>query len=142
MKRTLEEIIGAVKANKDKGLSTFMAMTTSLYDAEWDDLLPLIERLQEFYIASSINPSEVAKQHAEEWKRQIINAGADENVAQQAVALAALNGLFDWHQRAVNIRSCKCGLTDEGRCPVCISLPEFGGRNGGSMGRADSVKKD
>lgn len=33
--------------------------------------------------------------YAEEWKRQIINAGGDENVAQQAVALAALNGLFD-----------------------------------------------
>jgi hypothetical protein len=33
--------------------------------------------------------------YSEEWRRQIINAGADENVAQQAVALAALNGLFD-----------------------------------------------
>lgn len=38
------------------------------------------------------------RQYAEEWKRCIINAGADENVAQQAVALAALNGLFDLHR--------------------------------------------
>lgn len=39
--------------------------------------------------------SEIERHHAEEWGRQIINAGGDENVAQQAVALAALNGLFD-----------------------------------------------
>lgn len=32
---------------------------------------------------------------ADEWRQQIISAGGDENVAQQAVALAALNGLFD-----------------------------------------------
>ena len=40
----------------------------------------------------------IEKHHAEEWKRQIINAGGDENVAQQAVALAALNGLFEIHR--------------------------------------------
>jgi hypothetical protein len=40
-------------------------------------------------------PEAVRKAYAEEWKRQIINAGGDENIAQQAVALAALNGLFD-----------------------------------------------
>jgi hypothetical protein len=34
-------------------------------------------------------------QLAKDWERQIISAGGDENVAQQAVALAALNGLFD-----------------------------------------------
>ncbi|MET4210482.1 hypothetical protein [Bradyrhizobium sp. LA2.1] len=38
---------------------------------------------------------EARKHHADEWVRQIINAGGDENLAQQAVALAALNGLFD-----------------------------------------------
>lgn len=38
------------------------------------------------------------KQHAAEWKRCIISAGGDENVAQQAIALAALNGLFDIHR--------------------------------------------
>lgn len=35
------------------------------------------------------------KHHAAEWMRCIISAGGDENVAQQAIALAALNGLFD-----------------------------------------------
>lgn len=41
---------------------------------------------------------EIEKHHAEAWKRQIIQAGGDENVAQQAIALAALNGLFDIHK--------------------------------------------
>lgn len=41
---------------------------------------------------------EIEKHHAEAWRRQIIEAGGDENVAQQAVALAALNGLFDIHR--------------------------------------------
>lgn len=46
---------------------------------------------------------ELEKVHAEEWKRCIINAGGDENVAQQAVALAALNGLFDLHREAAEL---------------------------------------
>lgn len=41
--------------------------------------------------------SEAVKAIAAEWKRQIISAGGDENVAQQAIALAGLNGLFDAH---------------------------------------------
>lgn len=43
------------------------------------------------------------KRHAAEWKRCIITAGADENVAQQAVALAALNGLFDIYKRGADV---------------------------------------
>jgi hypothetical protein len=38
----------------------------------------------------------MAKHVAEEWKRQIINAGGDENLAEQAVTIAALNGMFDY----------------------------------------------
>lgn len=41
---------------------------------------------------------DIAKAHAAEWERQIISAGADKNVAQVAVALAGLNGLFDPHR--------------------------------------------
>ena len=49
-RRTIEEIIANVKAFKhDFGLNTFQAMSASLEDKEWDDLLILIERLQNFY---------------------------------------------------------------------------------------------
>ena len=48
--RTIEEIIENVKAFKhDFGVSTFQAMSASLEDEEWNDLLILIERLQSFY---------------------------------------------------------------------------------------------
>lgn len=40
----------------------------------------------------------VAEHHAKEWVRCIRSAGGDENVAQQAITLAALNGLFDIHR--------------------------------------------
>lgn len=42
----------------------------------------------------------IEKEHAAAWERCIVDAGGDENVAQQAVALAALNGLFDLHRDA------------------------------------------
>jgi hypothetical protein len=42
----------------------------------------------------------VEKEHAAAWERCIIDAGGDENVARQAVTLAALNGLFDLHRDA------------------------------------------
>ncbi len=49
-KRTIEEIIENIKAFKhDFGLTTAQAMSASLEDEEWDDLLILIERLQNFY---------------------------------------------------------------------------------------------
>jgi hypothetical protein len=49
--------------------------------------------------------SDLAKTHAKEWMRCILNAGGDENVAQQAVALAALNGLFEPHHEAERLRA-------------------------------------
>lgn len=52
---------------------------------------------------------EIEKHHAEEWQRQIINAGGDENVAQQAVTLAALNGPFDIHRGWAALRELATG---------------------------------
>jgi hypothetical protein len=50
-KRTIEEVIENVKAFKsDFGCNTFQAMAASLDEPEWDDLLILIERLQQFYM--------------------------------------------------------------------------------------------
>jgi hypothetical protein len=46
-------------------------------------------------MTTPVTADEARRQYAEDWKRQIINAGGDENIAQQTVALAALNGLFD-----------------------------------------------
>lgn len=42
--------------------------------------------------------ADMEKHHADEWRRTIVSAGADESIAQQAVAMAALNGLFDPHR--------------------------------------------
>jgi len=44
---------------------------------------------------SSPETETLRRYHAELWRLQIISAGGDENVASQAIALAALNGLFD-----------------------------------------------
>ena len=53
-KRTIEEVLEKVKAFKSAlGISTFQAMAASLEDQEWDDLLILIERLQQFYMEHS-----------------------------------------------------------------------------------------
>lgn len=44
-----------------------------------------------------------ANANAEDWQRQIVNAGGDEGLAQRAVALAALNGLFDHYTGRENM---------------------------------------
>lgn len=49
MKRTIEEIIAKVKDFQSAGFSTFQAMAAVLNENEWNDLIPLMERLQEFY---------------------------------------------------------------------------------------------
>ena len=43
----------------------------------------------------STDLADLRHRYATDWQRQIINAGVDENIALQAVTLAALNGLFD-----------------------------------------------
>lgn len=43
MKRTIEQMIADVRCLKATGASTAQAMAATLTDAEWDDLLELIE---------------------------------------------------------------------------------------------------
>lgn len=49
MKRTIEEIVNSVKRFQNAGLGAFQSMAAALHDEEWEDLIPLIERLQAFY---------------------------------------------------------------------------------------------
>lgn len=48
-KRSIEQIIDETKQFKAVGMSTLQAMAATLEDAEWDDLIILIERLQAFW---------------------------------------------------------------------------------------------
>lgn len=76
----------ARKRSRQSGMTPHQAYTALVEGQMAIEALTMIER------------SEIERHHAEAWRRQIIEAGADENVAQQAVALAALNGLFDIHR--------------------------------------------
>lgn len=78
--------------------------------------------------------AEAERHHAEEWRRQIINAGGDENVAQQAVALAALNGLFDINRSLPDLPAATATTTEredevEKLIAALNTLPGISGRD-------------
>lgn len=48
-KRSIEEVIAEVRLWRERGMSTFQAMACTMNEQEWDDLLELIDRLQDFW---------------------------------------------------------------------------------------------
>jgi len=63
-----------------------------------------IAEIREERAVPMTNTQTIEQQHRGAWARYIMDAGATTEIAERAIELAALNGLFDIHREAQGLR--------------------------------------